>query len=33
MQWGGDMSCHRVAELIELRRLVDALRDPAAANV
>jgi hypothetical protein len=33
VQWGGGRSCHRVAELIELRRLMDGLRDPEVANV
>jgi hypothetical protein len=32
-QWGGGRSWHRVAELIELRRLMDALRDPEVGNV
>jgi len=33
VQWGGGRSCHRVAELIELRRLMDRLQDPEVANV
>jgi hypothetical protein len=33
MQWGGGKSCHRVADLIELRRLMDSLRRVEAGNV
>ena len=29
-QWGGGRSWHRIAELVELRRLLDRLRDPEA---
>jgi len=32
-QWGGGKSWHRVAELVELRRLIDRLRDPEVADV
>jgi len=32
-QWGGGRSWHRAAELRELRRLIDALRDSGASNV
>ena len=32
-EWGGGKSCHRVAELIELRRLLDRLRDPEVVDV
>src|SRR6266702_3161789 len=33
LQWGGGKSWHRVAELIELRRLLDRLRDPEVVDV
>jgi len=33
MQWGDGRSWHRVAELIEVRRLMDGLRDAQAADV
>jgi hypothetical protein len=33
VQWGGGKSCHRVAELIELRCLMDGLRDTGVTNV
>ena len=33
LEWGEGKSCHRVAELLELRRLMDGLRVQEAANV
>jgi hypothetical protein len=33
LQWGGGRSWHRAAELLQLRRLIDALRDGGASNV
>ncbi|HXJ41345.1 MAG TPA: DUF5372 family protein [Bryobacteraceae bacterium] len=31
--WGGGKSWHRVAELVELRRLMDGLREPEVSDV
>jgi hypothetical protein len=33
LQWGGGKSWHRVAELVELSRLMDGLRDAEVGNV